>query len=154
MACVRSMSVVRAVTLCASSQHEAWCSERSVSRAGRSQTCTETSVPKAEEWLRRPDFFEEVPEPIYTARYNLIQMYGEEMALRAIMNRTMKEEEEGNDTTPSKPHLSRVSSCIDPPRQQIDTAVFIDIRNLASPVPTRSRTGTPLMTYARDARSA
>jgi len=35
--------------------------------------------------------FEEVPEPIYTARYDLIQQYGSDMALRAIKEGTEEE---------------------------------------------------------------
>lgn len=68
------------------------------------QTCTETSIQRLKSGYTCP-LFEEVPEPVYTARYDLIQMYGEEMALRAIMNRATKEEEEGNDTATT--HQSR-----------------------------------------------
>lgn len=58
------------------------------------ETCLETSISKLKNGYTCP-LFEEVAEPIYTARYNLICQFGEEMALKAIMNRETKEEEEG-----------------------------------------------------------
>lgn len=45
--------------------------------------CTETNLVRMKSGYTCP-LFEEVPEPIYTARYDLIQQYGDEMALRAI----------------------------------------------------------------------
>lgn len=63
------------------------------------ESCMETSISKLKSGYTCP-LFEEVAEPIYTARYNLICQFGEEMALRAIMNRETKEER--NDTTNSQ----------------------------------------------------
>lgn len=55
--------------------------------------CLETSVEKMKNGYTCP-LFEEIPEPIYTARYALIQQFGESMAMKAIMKRPTREEEE------------------------------------------------------------
>ena len=47
--------------------------------------CSETSIGRMWQGYTCP-LFEEVLEPTYAARYDLIQQYGESMALRAIKN--------------------------------------------------------------------
>lgn len=51
-------------------------------------TCTETSVEKVRTSYTCP-LFEEVPEPVFLARWEMMQKHGEEIAIEAMLEKDL-----------------------------------------------------------------